>query len=80
MPKIDLTGQRFGRLLVLREDTEPYLSPGGKPTRRWICRCDCGREVILPTRYLTSGALTSPCAPSRVGLLASTSARPTSAG
>lgn len=54
MPKIDLTGQRFGRLLVLREDTEPYLSPGGKPTRRWICRCDCGREVSVLQNALTA--------------------------
>lgn len=30
MKKTDLTGRRFGRLVVLREDPTPYISPGGK--------------------------------------------------
>lgn len=43
---IDLTGRRFGRLLVLekagRNDSLQIL---------WRCRCDCGKETI--TRGLT---------------------------
>ena len=47
MRAIDLTGKRFGSLLVLRLMDDPYISPGGKPTRRWLCRCErCGREVV----------------------------------
>ena len=35
--KIDLTGQKFGKLVVLCE-------AGKKKNRaRWLCRCDCGR-------------------------------------
>lgn len=43
-------GRRYGRLVVVRlEKTE-----GGR--RYWRCRCDCtGKNVVVPTRYLTSG-------------------------
>lgn len=37
---LDITGQKFGRLLVVR------LSPNKKPGQRsaiWECRCDCGK-------------------------------------
>jgi 5-methylcytosine-specific restriction endonuclease McrA len=35
---IDLTGQRFGKLLVIeRELSEKYKKP------KWICQCDCGK-------------------------------------
>lgn len=45
----DLTGQRFGRLLVL----EPLF--GGKRTR-WKCLCDCGQVTIVGSgAHLTSG-------------------------
>lgn len=54
MAKKDLTGQRFGRLTVIREHPEPYRSPAGKPTRRWVCRCDCGREVTVLQNSLTA--------------------------
>lgn len=40
--KIDLTGQRFGRLLVLYECGR---SKGGCVL--WKCRCDCGNECIV---------------------------------
>lgn len=36
-PKIDLTGQKFGRLTVLYESEK--LSNG---RRMWVCSCDCG--------------------------------------
>ena len=40
--KIDLTGQRFGRLVVLHEDGR---SKNGKVL--WRCKCDCGNEVTV---------------------------------
>lgn len=44
----DLTGQHFGNLLVLKKADEPYISPSGKKTVRWVCRCElCGREVTM---------------------------------
>ena len=41
-PIIDFTGQRFGKLLVLR------LAPEQKSgATRWLCRCDCDRETVV---------------------------------
>lgn len=57
----DLTGQRFGRLTVLGLDPEPYRSPGGKPTRRWRCRCDCGTELVVLQNALTGKNGTRSC-------------------
>lgn len=37
---VDLTGQRFGKLVAVSK-----VSGGGKDTR-WLCRCDCGKEVV----------------------------------
>lgn len=39
--KIDLTGQRFGKLLVLHLDEE-FEKNRNNRQRRWICQCDCG--------------------------------------
>lgn len=41
--KLDLTGQKFGRLTVLSQDFSGTLSGGGT---HWKCLCDCGRTVI----------------------------------
>jgi len=51
--KLDLTGQRFGKLTV--------LAPAENIDRRtaWLCRCDCGRERVVKTYYLRSGKVTS---------------------
>ena len=42
MAKIDLTGQRFGKLLVLEEVKDKRASNGAII---WRCKCDCGKEV-----------------------------------
>lgn len=47
----DLTGQRFGRLVVIDRYSEN--SKRGRP--QWICRCDCGNEVVLAGEYITNG-------------------------
>lgn len=47
--KVDLTGQRYGRLTVLA----PAENIGGKTA--WLCRCDCGRETVVKTHHLRSG-------------------------
>jgi hypothetical protein len=47
---IDLTGRRFGRLLVMgRADTFK------KGKHAWRCLCDCGNETVTLTNYLRSG-------------------------
>lgn len=52
--KIDLTGARFGRLTVIREEL-PRLHDGS----RWVCRCDCGTDKVAWTRKLRSGRTVS---------------------
>ena len=51
---LSLTGQRFGRLLVLAEDALCPQGTRGHMNRTWRCRCACGREIIIPTSSLTS--------------------------
>lgn len=47
--KLDLTGQRFGKLVVI----ESAESCNGKT--RWRCKCDCGNEKIAYTASLRCG-------------------------
>lgn len=54
---IDLSGQRFGRLLVVRR-AENHIKPDGKPVTKWECICDCGRQTRV-----SSGALKSKSGP-----------------
>ena len=51
---IDLTGQRFGRLIVT-ERAESLTSPCGSKRARWICQCDCGNTVIVAAKELMRG-------------------------
>ena len=52
---IDLSGRRFGKLTVLQR-VEDYVSPtNGKRRGRWLCQCDCGKQITTVTSYLTSG-------------------------
>ena len=55
---IDLTGQKFGKLLVV-EKADPYISPKGKYVTMWMCRCDCGNKTVVNTQKLRSGHTTS---------------------
>lgn len=55
MRKIDLTGKRFSRLVVISEADRKQGQ-----TSRWLCKCDCGNEKIIKGNHLTSG-LTKSC-------------------
>lgn len=53
---IDLTGKRFGRLLVLRRVGIKNSSA------TWLCRCDCGREVeVKAVAMLHKGTVSCGC-------------------
>jgi len=55
----NLTGNRFGRLIVVSRD-EDYINPLSNRTRRvWLCRCDCGEEVKVASGELLKGDTTS---------------------
>ena len=51
--RLDLTGQRFGKLTV--------LAPAENIRKRtaWLCRCDCGQETVVTTARLRNGLRTS---------------------
>lgn len=50
MRPLELTGQRFGRLVVLsRAENDKYSH------QRWVCRCDCGKERTIVKGDLKRG-------------------------
>jgi hypothetical protein len=62
MPRlIDLTGKRFGKLLVLCQDKAGRRLPSGKKVTYWFCRCDCGNERGFRGDILKNGALNKSC-------------------
>ncbi len=52
---LDLTGQRFGRLVAIERSTN---SKSGKA--RWRCECDCGNNIVVFSTSLVRG-LTHSC-------------------
>lgn len=54
----DLTGRRFGRLVVL-EQTEDHISCSGEHISQWLCQCDCGKQTVVTGNRLKSGNTTS---------------------
>lgn len=52
--KLDLTGQRYGRLTVIEEEKRNT----GEKTK-WICHCDCGKNTNVSTDNLRAGRVVS---------------------
>lgn len=52
----DLTGKRFGRLAVIRENGRSKL---GRVL--WLCKCDCGNEITLSSNRLLQKEGTKSC-------------------
>lgn len=50
---VDLTGQKFGRLSVIER------APNKKDRVAWLCKCDCGNEIVTTSRLLQTGQTTS---------------------
>lgn len=53
---IDLTGQRFGKLVVQKRSS--VNTKDGRP--QWICQCDCGHTTIVSGHNLREG-ITKSC-------------------
>lgn len=49
----DLTGQRFGKLTVLKRAPRPDYATG--LDAYWLCRCDCGKEKVIMGKSLRNG-------------------------
>lgn len=54
MYRIDLTGQKFGQLTVLK-----YDSTNKWGNLYWLCKCDCGNEKVSNSSNLQSGFVKS---------------------
>lgn len=50
----DLCGKRYGRLTVIKK-SENYISPGGHKCSTWLCKCDCGNEIVVRQSSLKCG-------------------------
>ena len=44
-PPINLLGQRFGKLLVVKRIEDDPKGRAGKHAR-WLCKCDCGKYAV----------------------------------
>jgi len=51
---VDETGKRYGRLIVIRK-----VGYGKNRKSKWLCRCDCGAEVVATIDNLKSGGTKS---------------------
>lgn len=49
--RMDLTGQRFGKLVCLK----PYDEKDKNGGTQWVCRCDCGNTCIAALHQLRAG-------------------------
>lgn len=50
----DLTGMRFGRLVVLGRQPN-HIAPCGQKKAMFLCKCDCGNEIVVQAANLKSG-------------------------
>lgn len=55
---IDLTGKRYGRLVVIKLD-HIQKQPCGRNERHYLCKCDCGNNKVVRACSLRSGNTTS---------------------
>ena len=60
MTGIDITGQRFGRLTAIKLIPKEERTWSNKE-RAWLCKCDCGNEIIVRQRSLRSARMTKYC-------------------
>ena len=56
--RIDETGNRYGKLVVLKLRVRSLASRFKRSKAKWICRCDCGRKTDVFGDKLRSGHIT----------------------
>ena len=59
MKRIDLVGQRFGRLVAIRLFSCKERRDGNGFYYRWLFKCDCGNETIAEKHHVIHGHTTS---------------------
>lgn len=54
----DRVGEVYGKLTVV-EEVEPYITPSGKKTRKFLCECECGGSREARIDNLKKGKIKS---------------------
>lgn len=58
-PKVEINvGDKFGKLTITKE-IEGHRYPNGSMDRQFLCKCDCGNEIIARRSRLTRHRLSS---------------------
>lgn len=63
MRRVDLSGQRFGKLVAVEATSKKSMS--GRSRVYWLCHCDCGRTANVAAINLRNG-MTRSCGCRRV--------------
>ncbi len=51
-------GRKFNRLTIINE-LEKHIQPSGKKARRFLCKCECGKEKEVLLQHIKSGKIKS---------------------
>lgn len=57
--KIDRTGMRYGKLIVIGWSHSQYRSPRHGSYQFWFCKCDCGKSTVVLGNNLVKKNTTS---------------------
>ena len=55
----DLSGKRFGKLMVIKDSGERDSDSSNNQRRLWLCKCDCGNYRLVSTYNLRKGYVKS---------------------
>lgn len=50
----DLTGNKYGKLTVIRRAEDTQSKSGKSNVINWVCKCDCGNEITIKQTTLLS--------------------------
>ena len=56
---LKIEGKRFGKLTVLKRVDDEINPKNGNHSTMWLCRCDCGNQIIVRGSRLTTGNVKS---------------------
>lgn len=58
--ELDITGQRFGKLVAIKKDHAVWDKEKRKSRNFWLFKCDCGKEKVID-KYSVIRGLTTSC-------------------
>lgn len=59
--KVDLIGQRFGKLVVIKQQPRERDENGKLRRIKWLCQCDCGNLCVTDGACLGKGKISCGC-------------------